>query len=549
MTHDVASFLKEHGPSRAGAIAEAWIKQGVAPATARQRMSRARGDVTRFPVSLLPKREAFLYLQGQRNHDIFWANLMRDLRATGSVYGTTIDAMRARGDFVSESDFRVICGGYAYPQRGQVTVDALTKTLVAADIIKPVHTDDRGDGFVLCPGLRHPMNERDERARYLAEGVVLDGLREWARKLGLAGFNSIAIRGDAHLKAIGPFFYDLAGPSYLLPLQRVTNKPGFLVADVFAEGTMTLDQIQYFIRKVRMARSAMREAAVLSILVAERFTGEALTAGHRAGIILATPRDLFGQRVGAAITSLVETLKNAAAYAAYSPDRLVRLVNDLTEIEGRSLNLRGVLFELLAAYLARRQFASIDVGQTARDPDTGKTADIDIQCFSNKMSDVLAIECKGKEPGGIVSLEEVETWLRKTATMRAHYAYDPRFRESKIKFELWTSGTFHPDALAKLEKEKALRIKAPIGWKDGQDALALAREDKEKSVADTLYQHFIHHPLSEVATVAATTGLVAPVTFDPFSLDEILNPSKSKAASPDKPVLALPAPSDAGDAS
>lgn len=542
MNDDVVLHLKQHGPSRASAITEAWIKGGVSPATARQRMSRARQQVLRFPVPLLPKREAFLYLKDQRNRDTFWINLMRDLRETGSVYGTVVDAMRARGDFVTEADFRVICGGYAYPQRGQVTIEGATKTLLAASLIERVHSDDLGDGYVLCAGLRSYLDERLVRARHLAEGVVIDGVREWARKIGLAGFNTIAIRGDQHLKAIGPFFYDLAGPSYLLPLQKVTTKPGFLVADVFAEGTMTLDQIQYFIRKARMTRSAMQDAGVISLLVAERFTGEALTAGHRAGILLATPKDLFGQRVGAAITSLVETLKNAAAYAAYSPDRLVRLVNDLAEIEGRSLNLRGILFELLAAYLARRQFASIDLGSKARDPETGKTADIDIQCFSNQMSDVLAIECKGKEPGGILTLEEVETWLRKIAIMRAHYRNDPRFRESKISFALWTSGTLHPDALGKLEKEKALRIKNPIDWKDGNAVLKLARDGKEKAIADALDQHFVRHPLTEVAAAAATTGLIAEVDF--LTGLTMAKPTAPTPPAEATPMLALPAPAD-----
>lgn len=217
-------------------------------------------------------------------------------------------------------------------------------------------------------------------------------------------------------------------------------------------------------------------------------------------------------------------------------------MNDLAEIEGRSLNLRGILFELLAAYLARRQFASIDLGSKARDPDTGKTADIDIQCFSNQMSDVLAIECKGKEPGGILTLEEVETWLRKIAIMRGHYRNDPRFRESKISFALWTSGTLHPDALGRLEKEKALRIKNPIDWKDGNAVLKLARDGKEKAIGDALDQHFVRHPLTEVAAAATSTGLIAEVDF----LTDLTMAKPTAHTPPAKvtPMIALPPPAD-----
>jgi hypothetical protein len=69
-----------------------------------------------------------------------------------------------------------------------------------------------------------------------------------------------------------------------------------------------------------------------------------------------------------------------------------------------------------------------------------------------------------------------------------------------LKFELWTSGTFEPDALDYLNKEKVKRSKFPIEWKNGDDVLALAHNAKEKAIADALNQHFIRHPLAEMIT-------------------------------------------------
>lgn len=115
--------------------------------------------------------------------------------------------------------------------------------------------------------------------------------------------------------------------------------PGFIVADVFAEGILTVHEIQYFIRKARMLKATLGKIGVLSIILAEGFTGEAMTAGHKAGVILATPKDLFGRRVGAAVSSLCEVLKNAAAYASSSPERLTLLLDNLFDIEGRNRNM------------------------------------------------------------------------------------------------------------------------------------------------------------------------------------------------------------------
>ena len=96
-----------------------------------------------------------------------------------------------------------------------------------------------------------------------------------------------------------------------------------------------------------MLRASSNSGDTLAVLVGQSFTSKALTSGHAAGIVLATPTNLFGQKVGKAIQSLVETLKNAAAIATTNPERLASLIDDLSEIEGAAGNLRGVLFELI----------------------------------------------------------------------------------------------------------------------------------------------------------------------------------------------------------
>lgn len=494
----ISQYLSEHGPSRSSLIVAALVAGGASPEAARQRLSRAAKQIRRFPIPLLPKREAFLYLEKDRNTDRFWKNFVRDLRATNSVYAAAIDGLAARGGFIRADQFASISGATVIPQKGQLTVERVAQRLMASDFMKSFTDVDEGlcyqMPFSLANGTVAGM-----RARDLTERVILDGLREWARKIGLASYNAIRIRDEPDLKPIGPFAFDFAGPSYLLPLQGNANKPGFIVADVFAEGILTVHEIAYFIRKARMLKATLKNVGVLAIIVAEGFTGEAVKAGHAAGIMLATPKDLFGKRVGAALASLCEVLKDAAKYASSSPQRITMLLDNLFDIEGRSKNLRGILFELVAGYLARRGAVSIDMGVTARDPASGKTADIDVQRITSQNESVTAIECKGKEPGGSLSLSEVEEWLLKIATIRAFYRSHPTLREAEHRFEIWTTGTIDADALQRLESEKARRLKAPLDWKDGTAVLDLAKAGKEKGITDALNQHFFHHPLALAA--------------------------------------------------
>jgi hypothetical protein len=134
---------------------------------------------------------------------------------------------------------------------------------------------------------------------------------------------------------------------------------------------------------------------------------------------------------------------------------------------------------------------------TARDPATGETRDIDVLAFIDP-AHITAIECKGRGPGGVVELDEVEAWLGKLRVMRAHFAAQDRFREAHLQFEIWTSGTFSEDALRHLKREKQRRTKTQIDWKDGEAVANLARAAKERAILKGLQEHFLHHPLATI---------------------------------------------------
>jgi hypothetical protein len=491
----IEEILEKHGPSRSSRIVQALIEQfKIDPATARKRVSRVVTPIYRFPIPLLPKREAFLYHKDQRKTERFWTNLLGDLRETNSVFGAALDALAARRGVVAADQFAVISGA-PLALKGQTAASRVADTLIDAGAIQRQNSSMFGDCYTSSRFEIVTPDITGFRPRLTAEAVILDGVREWARKLGLAAYNSITIRGEARLPQVGQFQWDLSGPSYLLPLRRGHAKNGFFVADVFADGVLGVHSVQFFIRKVQMLRASSNSGDTLPLLLAEGFTGKALKAGHAAGVVFATPVNLFGHKVGAALQSLVETLKNAAAIATGNPERLSKLVDDLSEIEGAAGNLRGVLFELIAAYLARIDAVSVDVGVTARDLDTGKMADIDVLKVRSK-AECMGIECKGKAPGGIVSLEEVEDWLRRIPTFRAHIVGEQRFREAAISFEIWTTGTFAPEALLLLEAEKKKRTKTPIDWKDGRQIAKLASKGKEKAIRAALNEHFLEHPLA-----------------------------------------------------
>jgi len=497
----IHKYLKQHGPSRSSSIAD-WLmsSERLTADAARKRLSRVKEPVLKFPVKLLPKGENFLYLRDQRNEERFWVNFHEAMRSSGSIFGIAIDSLLARHGVVREEDFPIICGAPATAMKKQLMAAHVATRLIRAGVIEK---NAYIDGETLISVRRLELGAPDWeglKGRSLAEKIVLDGLREWVKKHGMASYNRITIRGDVNRKPVHQFMFDLSGPSYLLPLKSSGKQPGFLVADILVDIVMDEFQIEYFIRKATMLNTLLKGTGVLAILVADGFTSKALTMGHAAGLMLATPSSLFGHQVGKALQTLLETLNNAAAYASSSPERLIKLMDDLSEIEGAAGNLRGILFELLAAYLVRRDSVSIDMGIRAYDVKTGKNADIDILKFTSHQAECVSIECKGKVPGGTISLSEVEDWIRRLPIFQAYLRSQNHLRETKLSFELWTSGTFDKDALEYLAEEKKKRIKFPIAWKDGDDVLDLARKGKEKAITDALKQHFFKHPLADVTS-------------------------------------------------
>ena len=199
-------------------LAAALEAEGLSPQAARQRLSRARPPVYKFPLRLLPKNETFFYLENQRNRDVFWTNFLRDLRETGSIYGAAIDGMLARGSVVFYDQFAVISGAPAIPMKGQLNADHVRDTLRKASFLEDKIYDGKDRRL-----LRFKGDLRFEDFRTTAEMVVLDALREWARKLGFASYNTIAIRGEPTLKPIGPFMFDLAGPMISRQSSRVAE--------------------------------------------------------------------------------------------------------------------------------------------------------------------------------------------------------------------------------------------------------------------------------------------------------------------------------------
>lgn len=498
-SESIEFLLKKLGPSSSSKIKDSLVAGGLSEEAARQRISRSKGHIRRLTTIKLPRRESFLYLDSQYGSYEFWNSLVRSHTETNSAYGIAMQSIMDRGGAIPKSFFSIVSGS-PIKLKKHIASNHILKNLVSCKLLKIENDEELGECVLIdAQGTLDYSGIDALRARLVVEDIIVKAVLEWSRKIGLASYNAIKKRTLQKVQIFGQFGWDITSPSYIFPLAGFDKNnvtPGFIAIDV-TNSTIGVEGVKYFIKKCAVNRSIKNMKPFLAMLVAERFSEDAFRLGKSSGIIFTTPEILFGKEIAENIRALSATLENAAATAAKNPDKVLKLFNSLSIIEGAAINLRGALFELIVGHLVYKgEGNSIDIGIKVRNSD-GKSAEIDVRRV--KGDHQLALyECKGYQPSTKISIDDIDLWLsKKIPIIRDALMQEERFKNTTMFFEYWTSGEFSSEAIELLKKKSNETKKYKIRWKNGSDILNYAREIKSNTMVDTLSQHYLKHPLSK----------------------------------------------------
>jgi hypothetical protein len=499
MISPVIAIIEKHGPMLTSRLAKRLT--GVSPAAARKRIERS--GLRRLPVKF-PHNDRFLYLESQYGKDSYFAALYEALKASGSALGVALSSIEGRGGVVGAAGFAGISGA-----PGQLKKHLSAKTVLASlETLKLVSRVTTASGDVIvsrnCSLTRslHLYHSRE-----VVEQIFLSHMAKWLRNIGVCGWGTTATRNRKKMPNFAQFDWDLCGPSYLYPFKtHKTNgvDPGFVVADVvLGKNELQRDEIEYFVRKCTTIRHNQRMKPFLAMLVANSFSEDAFKYGRGRGVMLVSPRRLFGEDVGDGLQKLLEVLTRAGAYAAKGPENIEQIFLGMAKIEGAAANIRGPLFELIVGHAVHLgESGSIDIGMTIDNPDVqGRVLEIDVFLVKGRPGnsyEVKIYECKGKLAGTKVDVDEVKKWVEeRVPTIRKWAITQPRFSSSKMTFEFWTTTTFTKEAIEYLESAQS-RIKLyNISWKDGGGVASYVRGIKADSLLKTLNEHYLKHPISK----------------------------------------------------
>lgn len=514
----VESMLLADGPALSSYIARKLVTQGCSADVARQRISRAGPHVRRLKGLVFPRNARFLYHVKHEGTERYWTALARDIREASPAYGPALAALQARDGVVPLEQFAIISGS-PIRQQGHVSSETVLQRLEAVHLVERGELQGVGPVVALrADGHLGSPNFRRLRARLVVEKILLLALRDWARRLGVASYDKIEIRGETdRLPTFGTFNWDLCGPSYLVPIVRRQKdgrpKPGFLVGDVIAGAAVDEHAVAAFIRKFSLSSYLKNLPPFMPVLVADGYTQAAFNLGRTHGIMLATPKNLFGRDLAIGLATLLETLSKAAAVAVAKPEVIGELFDKLSSIEGADRNLRGSLFELVVGHVVQARFGgSIDINHLLR-YDTFK-AEIDVRRVV--AGEVWLYECKGYQPDHLIDAPEVEAWLTEKVPgiYRATKAED-RFNNSTVHFEFWTSGGFTDAAIAALEAARDRTKRYVIGWKDGREVRNELAKLSSFGMTAMFDQHFLKHPIAVFDRRHDGAGALADLHINP----------------------------------
>jgi hypothetical protein len=494
VTRSTSQLLAARGPCLSSELAKDLVRSGLSPAAARKRIQRSGSGVRRLAFINFPHNDQFLYLSSQFKTEQFWRELLRVLNLTESAYGLALNALLARGGAVPRSHFDIICGSPTR-MKGQLGSNSVLSGLTGTDLLEAVPHQEFGE-LVTCSNSLYLADNIQKpgatRARLIAEDLLLVAFSEWVRRLGLGSFSKVQVRkGVGQQPTFGQFAWDLTAPSYVPPLSKRSGEkviPGFVVGDVLLSREILVQDVKPFLKKVNVMRAQPRTAQFLAIFVADRYNPDAFELAKKSGIVPATVDNLFGREVATGLSEMINALTNVAAILSADPGTIDRLFSKLDAIKGADLNVKGALFELIAARTLSLSGYSIQVLNDLVTNSEYGAAEIDV--LATLKQEVLAVECKGYLRNR-VTLAQAMDWVNKRVpNIYASLKSQKIYRERDVRFEFWSVSGFNPDAEAFILESSGRTKKYTMTIRNAEAIAQQIRETGDRHLQKLFREHY-----------------------------------------------------------
>lgn len=482
MSKRIINILNKEGPMVSGVLKEKLVKTfEMKDSAARKAISRANFPVNKLNNISFNNNQKFIYLKDQYNSDLYFKNLLNSIREHAKAYYYFINSVKYHNGFIDKRQLPAYTSSTIKKLKGHRSAESIFNDLCKLDII----INYKDNVYKLNSIIYDEENYSRFKAVEMGKKFVMSDFEDWAKKINLISYN------DAKLLNNTPEFYkfqwSFTAPSYVNGL-REKNKPGFIVADILISKPVDISDIDYFISKINILKQSKGISSFIPFLITEGLKETAFKKIKSEGVVLGLLDKLFGDKYIETLKSLINVMENASAIISQNPDKYFELMDKLSEIEGKSINLRGDLFELAVGYYYSNFAQYIEINKCIRNKRSGKRKEIDVFVIYSP-SEIKIIECKGYNYP--LDYDYVEKWITDNVpTIRKWILDQDEYQNKNLTFEIWSTGGFEKSAEQLLEKRSKNTKKYKIKYLTGENIFEKAKEGKVKKFKNILNKHY-----------------------------------------------------------
>lgn len=479
----IAEILKNNGPMLSSEIKEIIMKlENISDTAARQRISRAKGNIQRLTFFTFPKNEAFLYLSEQYKTPDFYHNLYRALIKKNSITGNvlaTIDCLS--GDIEYNKFLTLSISSFATKRK---TIETIKTELISVGFIEQ-YVDSQGTKRIRILQAISQHNNYDVRVNDIEEECTLAIVEDWLKKNSFVSFNKIKRFND-----FSGAIWDLTAPSYLQSFTKFSSnklKPGFIVIDILPQYNINETQIRYFIEKVKTINVKKNVRTFLPIIIGFSFSAEAFNLLKKVNVLVTTVENLIGETSSKLLQEICNIIQNSTKVILSSnEEKITNILKAVTKFEGKVNNIKGLLFEMIVANI-KYSIDTCYIELNRKIVYDNKNAEIDVFCRKGQ-NEILVIEAKGYANN--ITEEQIDRWKNRMSLIYKWLLSIPENNGKKIKFEFWTTSDFDSQALVSLNKMKTITKKYSIDWKNLNNIKDLCKTNKLNGQLSILNEYF-----------------------------------------------------------
>ena len=477
----VEEILKKYGPMLSGELASILEKKyGINNDAARKAISRASVPVRKLKTIPFNKNQVFCYLEAQFNSAKYRSSLYNALKNESMGVSIVLTALENHDYIMKKTMLPIYSKSPVDNIRGHKKIDELVNILLEHHILMEID-----DYYVISQRYR----KRDYNITYskskeqIAEIVVNDFVR-WAGKLNLVAYGSYKVFPEPAYFSHFKWFATI--PSYISPLyDSIKKRPGFVVVDVLLKPEASVSDVAFFVEKINIIRNYKGLPAFAPVLLVHGVDEKALKYLKDNKVIVGVLSNLFDKKYSEILMGIYNVLRNATAVIRKEPQKLEKIIKEITKSEGRFNNAMGDLFEcMVGLYYGRMGCRYLEMNKLVP-AEVDKKYEMDLLVDRN--NEISVIECKAIR--GRLSVDYVELWINTRIPVFREFL-ESIYPGRRIVFSLWSLGGFDQDAERLLITHQKSVKKYKLSFYDKKGIYDLAKSTNDTVFCKQLKEHF-----------------------------------------------------------